>query len=95
MTKTVVWLFVSIYSVLFSERSLQRLALLLDHYGLSVKDLSPEQKENLPAALKQLQMDSSSYAHKQSKGRCAHFSIITYVTPFSLSVYNLQWGHTL
>ncbi|XP_026219802.1 receptor-type tyrosine-protein phosphatase-like N isoform X2 [Anabas testudineus] len=46
------------------ERSLQRLALLLDHYDLDVKDLSPEQKDNLPAALKQLQLESS-YAHKQ------------------------------
>ncbi|KAF3688327.1 Receptor-type tyrosine-protein phosphatase-like N [Channa argus] len=48
------------------ERSLQRLALLLDYYGLDVKDLSPEQKDNLPAALKQLQLESS-YAHKQTK----------------------------
>lgn len=52
-----------------SERSLQRLALLLDHYGLDVKDLSPEERNDLPAALKQLQMDSS-YAHKQTKGGC-------------------------
>ncbi|KAL7369747.1 hypothetical protein ABVT39_007540 [Epinephelus coioides] len=50
------------------ERSLQRLALLLDHYGLDVKDLSPEQRDNLPAALKQLQMESS-YAHKQTKDK--------------------------
>uniref|UniRef100_A0A3Q3NKP7 Protein tyrosine phosphatase receptor type Nb n=1 Tax=Mastacembelus armatus TaxID=205130 RepID=A0A3Q3NKP7_9TELE len=41
------------------ERSLQRLALLLQHYGLDLKDLSPEQKDNLPAALKQLQLESS------------------------------------
>ncbi|XP_034095320.1 receptor-type tyrosine-protein phosphatase-like N [Gymnodraco acuticeps] len=40
-------------------RSLQRLALLLDHYGLDVKDLSPDQREDLPAALKQLQLKSS------------------------------------
>uniref|UniRef100_A0A3B4Y783 Protein tyrosine phosphatase receptor type N n=1 Tax=Seriola lalandi dorsalis TaxID=1841481 RepID=A0A3B4Y783_SERLL len=53
------------------ERSLQRLALLLDHYGLDIKDLSPEQKDNVPAALKQLQLDNS-YAHKQTKGRCRH-----------------------
>ncbi|XP_019207458.2 receptor-type tyrosine-protein phosphatase-like N isoform X5 [Oreochromis niloticus] len=50
------------------ERSLQRLALLLDHYGLDMKDLSPEQKEDLPAALKQLQLESS-YAQKQSKDK--------------------------
>lgn len=53
-----------------SERSLQRLALLLDHYGLDMKDLSPEQKDELPAALKQLQLDKS-YGHKQSKGPSA------------------------
>ncbi|XP_042369316.1 receptor-type tyrosine-protein phosphatase-like N [Plectropomus leopardus] len=50
------------------ERSLQRLALLLDHYGLDMKDLSPEQRDNLPAALKQLQLESS-YAHKQTKDK--------------------------
>ncbi|TKS66502.1 Receptor-type tyrosine-protein phosphatase-like N [Collichthys lucidus] len=50
------------------ERSLQKLALLLDHYGLDLKDLSPEQKDNLPAALKQLQLDSS-YAHKVTKDK--------------------------
>ncbi|KAM8722376.1 receptor-type tyrosine-protein phosphatase-like N isoform 5-T5 [Acanthopagrus schlegelii] len=50
------------------ERSLQRLALLLDHYGLDVKDLSPEQKDELPAALKQLQLDDS-YAYKQTKDK--------------------------
>ncbi|XP_023285653.1 receptor-type tyrosine-protein phosphatase-like N [Seriola lalandi dorsalis] len=50
------------------ERSLQRLALLLDHYGLDIKDLSPEQKDNVPAALKQLQLDNS-YAHKQTKDK--------------------------
>uniref|UniRef100_A0A671YXC9 Protein tyrosine phosphatase receptor type N n=1 Tax=Sparus aurata TaxID=8175 RepID=A0A671YXC9_SPAAU len=51
-----------------SERSLQRLALLLDPYGLDLKDLSPQQKDQLPAALKQLQLDDS-YAYKQTKGR--------------------------
>ncbi|KAM9334309.1 receptor-type tyrosine-protein phosphatase-like N [Symphorus nematophorus] len=50
------------------ERSLQRLALLLDHYDLDVKDLSREQKEKLPAALKQLQLDSS-YALKPNKDK--------------------------
>ncbi|XP_069020078.1 receptor-type tyrosine-protein phosphatase-like N isoform X2 [Embiotoca jacksoni] len=50
------------------ERSLQRLALLLDHYGLDMKDLSPEQKDNLPAALKQLQLESS-YGLKQAKDK--------------------------
>ncbi|XP_023820256.1 receptor-type tyrosine-protein phosphatase-like N isoform X2 [Oryzias latipes] len=40
------------------ERSLQRLALLLDRYGLDLKDLSAEKDEG-PAALKQLQLDSS------------------------------------
>ncbi|CAN9498175.1 unnamed protein product [Ophioblennius macclurei] len=50
------------------ESSLQRLALLLDHYGLDMKDLSPEQKDNLPSTLKQLQMESS-YAPKQTKDK--------------------------
>uniref|UniRef100_A0A3P8PMX6 Uncharacterized protein n=1 Tax=Astatotilapia calliptera TaxID=8154 RepID=A0A3P8PMX6_ASTCA len=63
------------------ERSLQRLALLLDHYGLDMKDLSPEQKEDLPAALKQLQLESS-YAQKESKGRSFHFTNITNFTAF-------------
>ncbi|KAM9766883.1 LOW QUALITY PROTEIN: receptor-type tyrosine-protein phosphatase-like N [Menidia menidia] len=49
------------------ERSLQRLALLLDHYGLDVTDLSPEQRQNLPAALKQL--DGSSFSPGQSKAK--------------------------
>ncbi|XP_074520505.1 receptor-type tyrosine-protein phosphatase-like N isoform X2 [Halichoeres trimaculatus] len=48
------------------ERSVQRLALLLNHYGLDVKDLSPEQRQKLPAALKQLQLDSS-YGHRATK----------------------------
>ncbi|XP_047211856.1 receptor-type tyrosine-protein phosphatase-like N isoform X2 [Girardinichthys multiradiatus] len=47
-------------------RSLQKLALLLDHYGLNVKDLSPEPKDYLPAALKQPQLDAS-YIPKKSK----------------------------
>uniref|UniRef100_A0A7N8YR16 Protein tyrosine phosphatase receptor type Nb n=1 Tax=Mastacembelus armatus TaxID=205130 RepID=A0A7N8YR16_9TELE len=51
----------------FSERSLQRLALLLQHYGLDLKDLSPEQKDNLPAALKQLQLESS-FGLRPNKG---------------------------
>ncbi|XP_039998096.1 receptor-type tyrosine-protein phosphatase-like N [Xiphias gladius] len=50
------------------EHSLQRLALLLDHYGLDTKDLSPDQRDNVPAALKQLQL-GSSYAHKQTKDK--------------------------
>ncbi|XP_029941635.1 receptor-type tyrosine-protein phosphatase-like N [Salarias fasciatus] len=50
------------------ESSLQRLALLLDHYGLDMKDLSPEQKDNLPSTLKQLQLESS-YAPKQTKDK--------------------------
>uniref|UniRef100_A0A8C4I9M9 Protein tyrosine phosphatase receptor type Nb n=1 Tax=Dicentrarchus labrax TaxID=13489 RepID=A0A8C4I9M9_DICLA len=62
--------FLSSSTCVFSERSLQRLALLLEHYGLDLKDLSPEQKDNLPAALKQLQLDSS-YGHKQTKGQSA------------------------
>ncbi|XP_076022011.1 receptor-type tyrosine-protein phosphatase-like N [Genypterus blacodes] len=49
-------------------RSLQRLTQLLDHYGLDVKDLSPEQKEDLPAALKQLQLESS-YANTHTKDK--------------------------
>ncbi|XP_068165514.1 receptor-type tyrosine-protein phosphatase-like N isoform X2 [Antennarius striatus] len=47
------------------ERSLQRLALLLDHYNV---DLSPEDKNVLPAALKQLQLDNS-FANKQVKDK--------------------------
>ncbi|XP_054651353.1 receptor-type tyrosine-protein phosphatase-like N isoform X3 [Dunckerocampus dactyliophorus] len=47
-------------------RSLQRLAALLDHYGLDVKDLSPEQTDKLPAVLKQLQLESS-FSHKPTK----------------------------
>uniref|UniRef100_A0A1A7XQT0 Protein tyrosine phosphatase, receptor type, Nb n=1 Tax=Iconisemion striatum TaxID=60296 RepID=A0A1A7XQT0_9TELE len=56
----------SVYDILsgLDERSLQRLALLADHYALDMKDLSPEQKDELPAALKQLQ---NSYASKQNK----------------------------
>ncbi|XP_067116289.1 receptor-type tyrosine-protein phosphatase-like N isoform X1 [Osmerus mordax] len=42
----------------FSEDSMQKLALLLNHYGINMKDLTPEQLDNLPAALKQLQMES-------------------------------------
>ncbi|KAJ4920560.1 hypothetical protein JOQ06_022121 [Pogonophryne albipinna] len=44
-------------------RSLQRLALLLDHYGLEVKDLSPDQREDLPAALKQLKSSLTKDTH--------------------------------
>ncbi|XP_077442375.1 receptor-type tyrosine-protein phosphatase-like N isoform X2 [Vanacampus margaritifer] len=40
-------------------RSVQRLDQLLDHYGLDVQDLSPEQRDQLPALLKQLQLESS------------------------------------
>nr|XP_057907212.1 receptor-type tyrosine-protein phosphatase-like N isoform X3 [Doryrhamphus excisus] len=47
-------------------RSLQRLAALLDHYGLDVKDLSPEQTDRLPAMLKQLQLESS-FSHNPTK----------------------------
>ncbi|MEQ2159397.1 hypothetical protein GOODEAATRI_022452, partial [Goodea atripinnis] len=50
------------------RRSLQKLALLLDHYGLNVKDLSPEPKDDLPVALKQPQLDAS-YIPKKSEGR--------------------------
>ncbi|XP_018516822.1 LOW QUALITY PROTEIN: receptor-type tyrosine-protein phosphatase-like N [Lates calcarifer] len=56
------------------ESSLQRLALLLDHYGLDMKDLSPEQKDNVPAALKQLQLESS-YAHKQTKDKYGNSAV--------------------
>lgn len=72
---------VKVLCAVFVERSLQRLALLLDHYGLDMKDLSPEQKEDLPAALKQLQLESS-YAQKESKGRSFHFTNITNFTAF-------------
>ncbi|KAM9835991.1 LOW QUALITY PROTEIN: receptor-type tyrosine-protein phosphatase-like N [Aulostomus maculatus] len=50
------------------ESSLQQLALLLDHYGLDLTDLSPEQRDNLPSALKQLQLESS-YGHKLPKDK--------------------------
>ncbi|XP_077370059.1 receptor-type tyrosine-protein phosphatase-like N isoform X2 [Festucalex cinctus] len=40
-------------------RSAQRLDQLLDHYGLEVQDLTPEQREQLPALFKQLQLESS------------------------------------
>uniref|UniRef100_A0A3B4TWG7 Protein tyrosine phosphatase receptor type N n=1 Tax=Seriola dumerili TaxID=41447 RepID=A0A3B4TWG7_SERDU len=52
------------------ERSLQRLALLLDHYGLDIKDLSPEQKDNVPAALKQLcsNLHSNKYGNDAAAG---------------------------
>ncbi|KAM6893901.1 receptor-type tyrosine-protein phosphatase-like N [Xenentodon cancila] len=50
------------------EPPLQKLALLLDHYDLDVKDLSPEQKEDLPVALKQLQLENS-FGLKQSKDK--------------------------
>uniref|UniRef100_A0A667XEG7 Protein tyrosine phosphatase receptor type N n=1 Tax=Myripristis murdjan TaxID=586833 RepID=A0A667XEG7_9TELE len=50
------------------ERSLQKLAVLLEHYGLDMKDLTPEQMDNLPAALKQLQLDSS-YFDKNTKDK--------------------------
>ncbi|XP_056286758.1 receptor-type tyrosine-protein phosphatase-like N isoform X2 [Pseudoliparis swirei] len=36
------------------ERSVHRLAQLLRHYGLDLKDLTPEQRDDLPVALKQL-----------------------------------------
>uniref|UniRef100_A0A3P8ZC72 Protein tyrosine phosphatase receptor type Nb n=1 Tax=Esox lucius TaxID=8010 RepID=A0A3P8ZC72_ESOLU len=42
------------------DGSLQKLALLLDHYGIDMKDLTPQQLDNLPAALKQLQMESAA-----------------------------------
>ncbi|KAM6958588.1 receptor-type tyrosine-protein phosphatase-like N isoform 6-T6 [Tautogolabrus adspersus] len=50
------------------ERSLQRLSLLLDHYGLDMKDLSSEQRDKLPAALKQLQLDST-FGYKETKDK--------------------------
>ncbi|XP_029369771.1 receptor-type tyrosine-protein phosphatase-like N isoform X2 [Echeneis naucrates] len=53
------------------EPSLQRLAVLLDHYGQDmddIKNVSPKQKDDVPAALKQLQLESS-YSHKQLKDK--------------------------
>ncbi|KAJ8003973.1 hypothetical protein DPEC_G00153970 [Dallia pectoralis] len=44
----------------FDDDSLKKLSQLLDHYGIDMKDLTPQQLENLPAALKQLQMDSTA-----------------------------------
>lgn len=49
------------------DRSLQRLALLLDHLYLDAKDTSPEQENKLLATPKQLQLEGS-YGYKQSKG---------------------------
>ncbi|KAM9328331.1 receptor-type tyrosine-protein phosphatase-like N isoform 2-T2 [Pholidichthys leucotaenia] len=65
------------YDVLsqLDERSRQRLAQLLSHYGLSVKDLSPEQKDNLPAALKQLQLETS-YGPKQPTDKYGNSAIV-------------------
>uniref|UniRef100_A0A3Q2YTD7 Protein tyrosine phosphatase receptor type Nb n=1 Tax=Hippocampus comes TaxID=109280 RepID=A0A3Q2YTD7_HIPCM len=48
-------------------RSVQRLTQLLGHYGLDVQDLSPEQRDKLPALLKQLQLESS-FSQKTTKG---------------------------
>ncbi|XP_061635210.1 receptor-type tyrosine-protein phosphatase-like N isoform X2 [Phyllopteryx taeniolatus] len=47
-------------------RSVQRLDQLLDHYSLDIQDLSPEQRDKLPALLKQLQLESS-FSHKASE----------------------------
>ena len=41
-----------------ADDSLKKLTLLLNDYGINMKDLTPEQLDNLPAALKQLQMES-------------------------------------
>ncbi|XP_037829803.1 receptor-type tyrosine-protein phosphatase-like N [Kryptolebias marmoratus] len=53
------------------ERSLQKLALLLDHYGLDMKDIKDmkdmkDMKDDLPASLKLLQLEDSLVS-KQSK----------------------------
>ncbi|XP_028327514.1 receptor-type tyrosine-protein phosphatase-like N isoform X2 [Gouania willdenowi] len=50
-----------------NERSLQRLALLLDQYGLG-PDASHQQENNLPSNLKQLQLDGS-YTNKPAKDK--------------------------
>ncbi|XP_056883749.1 receptor-type tyrosine-protein phosphatase-like N isoform X2 [Takifugu flavidus] len=52
------------------DRSLQRLALLLDHLDLDAKDSSPEQENKPLATLKQLQLEGP-YGYKQSKGLTA------------------------
>lgn len=55
-------------SLCSSESSLQRLALLLDRYGLDATDtVSPPRKDELPAAVKELQL-GDTYAHKPTKG---------------------------
>ncbi|XP_056157088.1 receptor-type tyrosine-protein phosphatase-like N [Lampris incognitus] len=50
------------------ERSTEKLARLLDHYGIDLKDLSPDQLDNLPTVLKQLQLESS-YSERDPKGK--------------------------
>lgn len=73
----------SVSSVLcFIESSLQRLALLFDHYGLDMKDLPPEQKDNVPVAMKQLQLERA-FANKQPKGLC----LLCYDFNFAVSRY--------
>ncbi|XP_061687909.1 receptor-type tyrosine-protein phosphatase-like N isoform X2 [Syngnathoides biaculeatus] len=47
-------------------RSVQRLDQLLDRYGLNIQDLSPDQRDKLPALLKQLHLESS-FSPKASK----------------------------
>ncbi|RVE75213.1 hypothetical protein OJAV_G00014400 [Oryzias javanicus] len=65
------------------ERSLQRLALLLDRYGLDLKDLSAE-KDDGPAALKQLQLESS-YGQKPNKVKNGNDATGKKVTEGSMS----------
>ncbi|XP_029695415.1 receptor-type tyrosine-protein phosphatase-like N isoform X2 [Takifugu rubripes] len=52
------------------DRSLRRLALLLDHLDLDAKDSSPEQENKPLATPKQLQLEGP-YGYKQSKGLTA------------------------
>jgi len=58
--------FISVHGL--AERSVHRLAQLLRHYGLDLKDLTPEQRDDLPVALKQL---GGSSTRPQVKGRSA------------------------
>lgn len=63
-------LFSSLSGWSLPDRSLQRLALLLDHLDLDAKDSSPERENKLLATPKQLQLEGS-YGYKQSKGLTA------------------------
>lgn len=72
----------------FAARSVQRLTELLDHYGLDVQDLSPEQRDKLPALLKQLQLESS-FSHKATKG--LRIPLLTFECKLSYFSEDTRW----